>query len=580
MQEVEKLVRLLPDLDHNELVHSLTLDLYSLAGAWAKDIPYTTISALRDANVTGVRVSRSGTSYRRALLDMAKSNEDLERIFSSEEIMRHIPLGEDELRQYEYVLDTAAVRGGAGHGSNMIGTGRAMAHTSNGMDIDYNGQRAIARTGDGVPLHQQGREGDYGRRSQTAPFQVQGGNGPLGNGVRNARAADPLTESERKELEEYRRQKMHDSESINLLGKVTSDDWYVNREDPELGSGSFSKVMLRHLFGKPVAAKEFFAERTSDENFLNQVYWSARLRHPFIVGYLGYFHEPGQTKVIFYEKMFGSVHHELMVKPTGDLVAINVRLRWALQATEAIEHLHNNGIVHRDINSKNMLLSRDYVVKISDFSFLMRAPTSSSNNGATSALSSSSSGEGSHIVRAPSPVIIGSTDDVNSMLPEEQRIVGTMRYLSPEMCSRSCHNFKASDVWSLGLTILDIITATIPHSKLKESEIRDLLIEMFKTEQSIPSGSESFFEDQRFEDPIWRTDVRLAELRDCLRLCLCIRPANRCTIQMLRQALEITDQHFGSRNTQLVYPGLQTLAPPSEPCFTFAKPDLFKTRRG
>src|SRR5262245_43797583 len=122
----------------------------------------------------------------------------------------------------------------------------------------------------------------------------------------------------------------------------------------------------------------------------------------------------------------------------GDIFQTVARL--GKQAAEALHHAHEHGIVHRDVKPSNLLIDGDGKLWVTDFG-LARIQT---DNGVTL------------------------TGDV----------VGTLRYMSPEQANGSGLVDARTDVYSLGLTLYELITQTQAHpSDDRQTLIRQIINE-------------------------------------------------------------------------------------------------------
>ncbi|KAI5692302.1 hypothetical protein M8J76_001897 [Diaphorina citri] len=96
---------------------------------------------------------------------------------------------------------------------------------------------------------------------------------------------------------------------------------------------------------------------------------------------------------------------------------------WIRQIANALEYLHEVGIVHRDIKCENILISRLLNAKLADFGFsrLLRTPKELSNT-----------------------------------------FCGTTSYAAPEIIRNSPYNPKLADIWSLGVVLYRILNKKYP----------------------------------------------------------------------------------------------------------------------
>ena len=110
-----------------------------------------------------------------------------------------------------------------------------------------------------------------------------------------------------------------------------------------------------------------------------------------------------------------------MVKQSGKmgehLVFIFVK-----QILEGLAYLHNQGIIHRDIKGANLLLTKNGVVKLADFGYS----------------------------------ILNDKNKVNS-------IVGTACFMAPEVIEQKGNISPKCDIWSLGSTIIQLLTTRPPY---------------------------------------------------------------------------------------------------------------------
>jgi len=87
-----------------------------------------------------------------------------------------------------------------------------------------------------------------------------------------------------------------------------------------------------------------------------------------------------------------------------------------------LKHIHSKKILHRDLKSQNIFLTKDNQAKLGDFGISK---------------------------------VLESTHDF------AQTSLGTPFYLSPEVCMGQCYDYK-SDVWMLGCILYELCTLTRP----------------------------------------------------------------------------------------------------------------------
>lgn len=193
-----------------------------------------------------------------------------------------------------------------------------------------------------------------------------------------------------------------------------------------IGGGGMAVVYKAKclLLNRYVAVKVLRSEFTDDEEFVKrfrvEAQAAASLSHPNIVSIYDVGHE-GKTHYIVMEYVDGITLKEYItqrgVLPWRD--AINI----AIQICSALEQAHKNGIVHRDIKPHNILITKEGIAKVTDFG-IARAASSATIT------------------------MVGST-------------IGSVHYFSPEQ-ARGGYIDEKSDLYSLGITIYEMVTGKVP----------------------------------------------------------------------------------------------------------------------
>lgn len=191
-----------------------------------------------------------------------------------------------------------------------------------------------------------------------------------------------------------------------------------------IGSGGMSEVYRAkcHKLNRLVAIKVLKEEFSSDAGFVKKFKMEAQaaagLSHPNIVSVYDVVDE-GSIHYIVMELIEGITLKSYITKKgrLGSKEAIGI----ALQVAQGIAAAHDQHIVHRDIKPQNMIISRDGKVKVADFG----------------------------IARAVTTQTIGAT------------AVGSVHYISPEQ-ARGGFSDSRTDIYSLGITMYEMVTGTVP----------------------------------------------------------------------------------------------------------------------
>lgn len=127
------------------------------------------------------------------------------------------------------------------------------------------------------------------------------------------------------------------------------------------------------------------------------------------------------------------------------------------QIIDGIEYLHSNNIVHRDIKCSNILVDKTGTVKISDFGSASKVKT------------------------------MGESICLKSLK-------GTLPWMAPEVICQQIYGKKA-DIWSLGCSVIEMLTGQSPWSNLEHQMQAFQLIGRTDKIPDIPNNISSALED-------------------------------------------------------------------------------------
>ncbi|KAL5728800.1 mitogen-activated protein kinase kinase kinase [Ranunculus cassubicifolius] len=171
---------------------------------------------------------------------------------------------------------------------------------------------------------------------------------------------------------------------VNVMEEVNSQaissihdevaEWEIPWDDIQIGEriglGSYGEVYRADWNGTEVAVKKFLDQDLSGdalEQFRCEVRIMLRLRHPNVVLFMGAVTHPPNLSILTEFLPRGSLYR-LLHRPNLQLDEKR-RLRMALDVVKGMNYLHTSHptIVHRDLKSPNLLVDKNWVVKVCDF---------------------------------------------------------------------------------------------------------------------------------------------------------------------------------------------------------------------
>ena len=164
-----------------------------------------------------------------------------------------------------------------------------------------------------------------------------------------------------------------------------------------------------------------------------------QLRHPNIVRYIHAERSTPSIVSIFTELMPGGSVTTVMKSFGGSLVE-KVLVQYLRQVLLGLEYLHNQHVIHRDLKCANLLVDQHGVVKLADFGCSYRFSglrSVAATNGNGNATSSEESGEA------------------------KDWFTGSIPWMAPEAL-QSKPPQRSSDIWSLGITTIEMATGHHP----------------------------------------------------------------------------------------------------------------------
>ena len=205
------------------------------------------------------------------------------------------------------------------------------------------------------------------------------------------------------------------------IGMLIADRYEILEK---VGTGGMADVYKSkdHTLNRFVAVKVLKQEFSENANFVSkfrvEAQAAAGLMHPNIVNV----YDVGEEKGIYYivMELVDGITLKNYIGKKGKL-GYKEAVTIALQVSMGLEAAHRNHIIHRDIKPQNIIISREGKVKVTDFG-IAKAATS---------------------------------DTITS------NVMGSVHYTSPEQ-ARGGFSDEKSDVYSLGVTLYEMLTGEVP----------------------------------------------------------------------------------------------------------------------
>ncbi|SCU83012.1 LANO_0B08108g1_1 [Lachancea nothofagi CBS 11611] len=216
-----------------------------------------------------------------------------------------------------------------------------------------------------------------------------------------------------------------------------------------VGKGAYGIVYraINRQTGKQVAIKviEYDEEEELNEHML-EIDLLKNLRHENIVKYHGFIQKSHQLFILLEYCSQGSLRDLIKRGPVDE----NECKTYIKQTLHGLRYLHEQGVIHRDIKAANLLLDDQNVVKLADF---------------------------------------GVSTRVNSMA---MTYAGSPNWMAPEVMIGQGAS-TVSDVWSLGATVVEILTGNPPfHNLVNEAACYAIVHDVYLPPKSLSSKCRKF----------------------------------------------------------------------------------------
>ncbi|EPQ26394.1 uncharacterized protein PFL1_06042 [Pseudozyma flocculosa PF-1] len=234
---------------------------------------------------------------------------------------------------------------------------------------------------------------------------------------------------------ETKKNTVKDSDVIAKLQAICTDadPTKLYRSLQKIGQGASGGVFTAYQVGTnlSVAIKQMNLEQQPKKDLIiNEILVMKESQHKNIVNFIDSFLFKGDLWVVMEYMEGGSL---------TDVVTCNIMTEGQIAAVsrevlEGLRHLHEHGVIHRDIKSDNILLSLTGDIKLTDFGFCAQ---------------------------------------IGESQAKRTTMVGTPYWMAPEVVTRKEYGPKV-DIWSLGIMCIEMVEGEPPY--LNENPLRALYL--------------------------------------------------------------------------------------------------------
>jgi len=192
---------------------------------------------------------------------------------------------------------------------------------------------------------------------------------------------------------------------------------------------------LEQIVAIKALPSEFGSHSDICERFIREAKIQAKLSHPNVVNILNFLEHEGNNYIVM-EYVDGETL-ESIIRTTG-LIPPDRCISIVRQVLDGIGYAHSRGVIHRDIKPSNIMITRQGIVKITDFGIAK---------------------------------IAGDLKHTQTGVK-----VGTLWYMSPEQVQGQQADVT-SDIYALGITLFEMVTGKVPFTGDSEYHIMHNIVQ-------------------------------------------------------------------------------------------------------
>eukprot|EP01123_Difflugia_compressa_P006254 TRINITY_DN18425_c0_g1_i1.p1 TRINITY_DN18425_c0_g1~~TRINITY_DN18425_c0_g1_i1.p1 ORF type:complete len:352 (+),score=59.77 TRINITY_DN18425_c0_g1_i1:111-1058(+) len=266
-----------------------------------------------------------------------------------------------------------------------------------------------------------------------------------------------------------------------------------------LGKGRFATVYLARektsgfIVVLKVIYKSVLAKYQAERAIRSEIEIQAHLRHTNIVQIYGYFHDEDRIYLILEYAMYGDIFNDVQLCRLEEQTAA----RYTVQVANALEYMHNNFVIHRDIKLENVYLNDCGQIKIGDFGW-----------------------------------------SVHTHKLKNDKVVGTLHYMAPEMLTPDTELYDHKvDNWALGILLYEMLVSALPFYGDDEEQLEQQILRGSLNIPGYVSKAASDLIRQLLErDPVKRIDLKDIQSHPWIKKQLSIPPLKQLCLKFIRES--------------------------------------------